>query len=134
MKAGSIGEIPPSTRRNRGFSALTASAARLTIEAKLRHSGSSSKFQCERLLGSFQSITASITMTPPVADVHFVFRMARDVEARAAQHGLAAGLVRNPPIGRVVRVLLLHEVHCRVARILKDGGLGKIVVGGKRQN
>src|SRR5688572_18377325 len=60
MNAASIGEMPPSTRNSAGFSTDTASAASVTMSAKVRHSGSTSNAQCDLLLGSFQNITASI--------------------------------------------------------------------------
>src|SRR5437899_7996899 len=107
---GSMGEMPPSARRRAVFSALTASAASLTICAYCLHSGSSSKFQCDRLFGSFQSITASTTAFRPPADVDLRLRMFQDLEACTAQHGFAAGTVGNPPVGGVVRVAVLHEV------------------------
>ena len=41
--------------------------------------------------------------------------MIDDREAGTAQHGFRARAVGNPPVGRVVRVLVLDEVHHRVA-------------------
>src|SRR5689334_17090556 len=111
MKSGSIGEIPPSTRRTRGLSARTASAARFTIPANWVHPWSIVKSQCERLFGSFQSITASTTRVSPPADIDFVLGMIGDLEPRASQHRFGAGTIRNPPVRRVVRVSLLHEIH-----------------------
>ena len=61
MNSGSIGEMPPSTRTTSELSQRTACAARTAMEAKIRQSGSASKSQWDRLLGSFQSITASTT-------------------------------------------------------------------------
>src|SRR3954468_15560907 len=51
--------MPPSTFVRRGFSAGTASLARFTICANKLQSGSTSKSQCDLLLGSFQNITES---------------------------------------------------------------------------
>src|SRR5690606_11879145 len=66
MKAGSIGEMPPSTRGRREFSAAIARAARIAMSEKVRHSGSrSTKSQCDLLFGSFQRITASIKRQSP---------------------------------------------------------------------
>jgi hypothetical protein len=59
-KHGSIGEMPPKTVRTREVSAFTAWPARFTMREKMLQFWSSSKFQCDRLFGSFQSITASI--------------------------------------------------------------------------
>ena len=96
--------MPPSTRGSRGFSAAIASPASLAISAKRAQSGSSSKSQCDLLLGSFQSITASIIAPPPsldrphairpgsslpAADVDLLLRVVDDVEAGAAQHASA---------------------------------------------
>src|ERR1051326_3568532 len=64
MKAGSMGEIPPRRRGKPGTSLFTALAAALVMAAKIFHSGSISKSQCDLLFGSFQSITASITRWP----------------------------------------------------------------------
>src|SRR6185437_12252586 len=59
MNSGSIGEIPPSTRVMAGRSAAMAWQAPMIICAKAHQSGSCSRSQCERLFGSFQSMTAS---------------------------------------------------------------------------
>src|SRR5206468_12762979 len=123
--SGSMGEMPPSTRRSLGFTALIASHDALTIAAKIRHPGSISKFQCERLFGSFQSITASTTRRPPFADVDLRLGMRRDLEPGAAQHGLGAGAVGNPPVGGIVRIAVLHKVQHWVSGILVFFGLGK---------
>src|SRR5262245_8119310 len=64
MKLGSIGEIPPSTRGRSGFSLRMARAAAITILANNFHSGSILKSQCDKLLGSFHSITASTIHAP----------------------------------------------------------------------
>jgi hypothetical protein len=60
MKPGSMGEMPPSTRVSPGRSARTAPEAAWTVRAKIRHPSSTSKSQCDLLLGSFQNLTASI--------------------------------------------------------------------------
>src|SRR5436305_13581092 len=59
MNLGSMGEIPPNTILRSGLTFRMAEAASRTISANLRQSGSRWKSQCERLLGSFHSITAS---------------------------------------------------------------------------
>ena len=99
-----MGEMPPKTRRKRGFSALTASAAAFTSRAYTLQPGSISKFQCDRLFGSFQNMTASTTGVPPSTDVDFLFRMVLDLEPCAAQHGLRARTIGNPPVSRIMRV------------------------------
>src|SRR5215468_1858063 len=75
-------------------------------------SGSSSKFQCDRLFGSFQNIAASSMRTPSAADVDLLLGLVEDFESSAAQHRFGAGPVGDPPIGGIVRVALLDEVHC----------------------
>src|SRR5258708_16843340 len=64
MKLGSIGEIPPKTIGNPGFSRRTAWLAAITIAANRFQSGSSLKSQWERLLGSFHNISASTIHSP----------------------------------------------------------------------
>src|SRR3954447_3331183 len=56
----SIGDMPPSTCLSDAFSARTASDASFTMSAYADQSGSSSRSQCDLLLGSFQNLTASI--------------------------------------------------------------------------
>src|SRR3954467_6624154 len=116
MKRASIGEIPPRLRGREGATLLTASAASTVISENTCHSGSSSKSQCERLFGSFQSITASTGMDAFLAaDVDLVLGMIDDTEAAAAQHRFDAGAVRNPPVRRILSVLFLDEIHQRIA-------------------
>src|SRR5262249_53607082 len=64
MKFGSMGEIPPSTSGSPGFSLRIARLAAITISANRFQSGSSLKSQWDRLLGSFQSISASTIHFP----------------------------------------------------------------------
>src|SRR5947199_4252020 len=105
MKSGSIGEIPPRTQVMLLFDARTASAARRVMSENVCHSGSSSKSQCERLFGSFQSITASTGMDVFLpADVDLILRVIDDAEAAAAQHRFYAGAVRNPPVRRILSI------------------------------
>src|SRR5690349_15483522 len=119
MKAGSMGEMPPSTRVSAGRSAWMAAPARRVMAPNRFHSGSISKSQWERLLGSFHSMTASTMFVgsrggvgglclgqPGVvfAQEDLGLRVSRDGEARAAHHGLEAGAVRDPPVGRIARV------------------------------
>src|SRR4051812_24013354 len=99
-----------------------AAAESRTISAKRVQPRSISKFQCDRLFGSFQSITASTTRPsssrgiyraivlgrrPPAADEHLRLGTIRDGEAGAAQHRFHAAAVRHPPVRRVARVLAL---------------------------
>src|SRR5579872_4525541 len=127
-KSGSIGEMPPSTRRTFEFSARTASQARFTICAYALHPGSISKFQWERLFGSFQSITESTTGLTPLADVHFLFRMIDDGKTCAAQHRFRAGAIGNPPVGGIVRVSLFHKVHRRIRGLFENRSLPEAIV------
>jgi len=70
MNAGSIGEIPPSTRATDACSARIACQAVFSIRVKIDQSGSSSKSQCKRSLGSFHTITAStMRLALPVPEV-----------------------------------------------------------------
>src|SRR4051812_36423331 len=55
-----MGDIPPRTFGSPGRSAAIACDADLVIAPNIRHSLSISKSQCDRLLGSFHSMTASI--------------------------------------------------------------------------
>src|SRR5690349_10666583 len=100
-KPGSIGDIPPSTRRSAGRSAFTALAASFTMSPKMVQPGSISKFQWDRLFGSFQNITASTIRRSP-AHVDLFFGMVENLEPGAAQHGFRAGAVGNPPVGGIV--------------------------------
>src|SRR4051812_13636486 len=131
MKSGSIGEMPPRTQVMLLFDERTASAASRVMSENVRHSGSSSKSQCDRLFGSFQSITASTGMDVFLAaDVDLALGMIDDAEAAAAQHRLDARAVRNPPVRRILRVLLLDEIHQRIAVALKHRVIPeRIVVG-----
>src|SRR3954454_8932655 len=120
MKSGSIGEMPPRTQGMLLFDERTASAASRVMSENVRHSGSSSKSQCDRLFGSFQSITASTGMDVFLAaDVDLALGMIDDAEAAAAQHRLDARAVRNPPVRRILRVFFLDEIHQRIAVALK---------------
>src|SRR3954452_4505396 len=131
MKSGSIGEMPPRTQVMLPFEVRTASAASRVISENVRHSGSSSKSQCDKLFGSFQSITASTGMDVFLAaDVDLALGMIDDTEAAAAQHRLHAGAVRNPPVRRIFRILFLDEIHQRIAVALEHRVIPeRIVVG-----
>src|SRR5689334_12119229 len=124
INLGSIGEIPPSTIFSSGLTVRMAEAASTTISENLRQSGSRWKSQCERLLGSFHSITASTMqvlsflflscefsskfqvhdITPiamgglRLADPGLMLRMRDDSQACAPQHGFGGAPVRDPPI------------------------------------
>src|SRR3546814_17688741 len=104
MNAGSIGDRPPSTRKMWGFSAAIAGPASVVIAANRSHSGSISGSQWDLLLGSFQILTASITIPLPLArperidristvgtpgqaaQTNFLFGMRQDFEPRHPQH------------------------------------------------
>src|SRR5579871_463856 len=128
MNPASMGEMPPSTRRSRGLSVCTASEASLTISAYVFQPGSISKFQCDRLLGSFHSITASITAQSPSTEVNLLFRPVENLKPGAAQHGFQAGAVGNPPVRWIVAVPLLDEVQRRIARSRKDIGFAERII------
>src|SRR6476661_2886034 len=125
-KFGSMGEIPPRTIFRRGLTRRIACEAAFAISANIRHSGSILKSQWDRLLGSFQSITAS-TMRDLLA--HLVFGvtgdlpvehvaagtqitsgtahpclglgMSHQIQAGTAQHAFHGCRVGNPPVGGV---------------------------------
>src|SRR5690349_18697201 len=142
MNDGSMGEMPPSTRVRRGFSAATASVASLIMPANLVHPGSISKSQCDLLFGSFQNITASITLNllqlvrriEHAAVVHapanedLCFRMRNDFEVRATQHRFETRTIWYPPVRRIATETLLDEIHLRKLPILKDLLLPKLVI------
>src|SRR5438270_216435 len=118
MKFGSMGEMPPSTMGISGFTLRMARDAAMTILEKMFQFGSRSRFQCDMLLGSFQSITASTiprllnsSVEFHVEDVLAIarsilgfanerFRIGRahDVKAGTAQHSHSATAVGNKPI------------------------------------
>ena len=54
--------------------------------------------------------------------------MSHDFKARAAQHRLAAGAVRHPPVGRVGGVVVLDEVQLRIFRAIERLGLPERIV------
>src|SRR5215813_2245688 len=147
MKWGSMGEMPPSTSGSSGFSRRMAVAAATTISANIFQSGSSLKSQCERLFGSFHSMTAS-TMHAPLhnswarlqgarqfvvqnvlavpgdmrrlADPGFLLRMGRDCQARTAQHCFHGSAIGDPPVGGIARILVLNKVHAGKVPITED--------------
>src|SRR3954453_21432351 len=98
--------------------------ARIAISANRVQPGSSSRSQCDLLLGSFQILAASIMAGSPrridravglrplaaPAEIDLRFGMRRDGESGAAQHGLDAAAIWNPPVGRIVGVAVLDEV------------------------
>src|SRR5437867_2764701 len=127
MKLGSMGEMPPNTRLSPGFSAATAREAPLTMPAKIFQPGSRWKSQCERLFGSFQNITASIT-NPPLANEDFLLGTVDDLETGAAQHGFRAGAVRDPPVGVIARIRMLNEKHPGKRGPIEDFAIGERVV------
>src|SRR4051794_28824958 len=118
---GSIGEMPPRTRGSPGASVAIASPARRAMVAKRDQSGSSSRSQCDLLLGSFHSIAASIILqSSPLtarlrwidgaegcrglgrpAHKNFLLGIGLDHKAGAAQHRGGAGTVGDPPVGVV---------------------------------
>src|SRR3954462_289268 len=116
--------------------------ARIAISANLVQPGSSSRSQCDLLLGSFQILAASIMAGSPrripravglrplaaPAQVDFLFRVRGDSESGAAQHGLDAAAIRNPPVGRIVGVAVLDEVQLRIVVAIELVGGPEIVI------
>src|SRR2546421_13097400 len=109
-----MGEMPPSTWGMSGLTSRTARDASLTILANLNHSGSTSKSQCDLLLGSFQKVTASIIVKKLLfagpAEKNLRLGVRHQLIAGAAQHGFETGPVWNPPISPVASVGMLDEV------------------------
>src|SRR5690606_27771039 len=149
MNAGSIGEIPPSTRGSPGATSPIAIPVAVARSANLSQPGSISGSQCDLLFGSFQIIAASIMVRPPrriagsgakfrigtrrpPADVNLLFRTGDDFKTRAPQHGLGTGAIGYPPIGPVIRVFMLDEMEFRIIRIVEMTRGPEIVIGGHR--
>src|SRR5579862_6033472 len=98
--------MPPRAIFKCGLTLRMACAANTAISANLRQSGSNLKSQCDKLLGSFQSMTASIMIfsgslessahfeieyvvsvacdLARMANPCFFFRMCDDVKARTS--------------------------------------------------
>src|SRR5438270_7999218 len=79
-------------------------------------------------------MTASTTAIAPLADVDLVLGMLNNLKARAAQHGLGAGAIWDPPVGGVVRVAVLDEVHRGIGGVLENAGLPEWVVALERRD
>ena len=107
-----------------------ASPAHRAMRENFDQSGSTSKSQCDLLLGSFHSITASIIRQSPArpprarlrdrqllvaspggraADKHFFFGIAFDHEPGTAQNRRCASAVGDPPVGVVTGIAMLDE-------------------------
>src|SRR4051812_42375407 len=97
-----------------------ASEASITIRENIFQSGSSSKFQCERLFGSFQSIAASTMILSSFADVNFIRWIAHNLEAGTPQHGLHARTIGNPPVCWIVGIAAFDKVHNGITRAIKN--------------
>src|SRR6266404_4571116 len=108
MKFGSIGDIPPRAIGRPGFSRRIAFDAVITISAKIFQSGSILKSQCERLLGSFHSITASTMLF-----LRDLLRSPTDQPTRCPQ-------ARDP---RCTGPRELHQQECRSRSLVPDGRL-----------
>src|SRR2546423_1908780 len=83
------------------------------------------------LFGGIDRIGAFLQLSP-TANEDFLLRMLQNVKTGAAKHRFGAGAVRNPPIGWVAGITLLHEMKARVAGPLKNFGLPKVIVIFKR--
>src|SRR3546814_9751404 len=148
MNAGSIGDRPPSTRKMWGFSAAIAGPASVVIAANRSHSGSISGSQWDLLLGSFQILTASITIPLPLArperidristvgtpghaaQINFLFGMRQDFEPRTPQHCRCACGIGSPPVRRVPGIALLDEVQLGISGVIEMADLGEIIIRG----
>src|SRR5690242_21961122 len=62
------------------------------------------------------------------AYVYLFFRMIDDLETSAAQHRLDTCAIRNPPVGGIIRVALLDEIHRRVAGLVEDVALPERII------
>src|SRR5919198_2179434 len=149
INIGSMGEMPPSTRSTYGFSAATACAAIVIMCAKICQSGSSSKAQCDLLLGSFQNIIASIMVLLPqagfrpgridgarpvrqfltAANKHFFLGMTDDLKTSTAQEGLGAGPIRDPVVGGIASIRLFEKVQAGKTGLVENIGFPKRVIG-----
>src|SRR5579884_1393392 len=146
-----MGEIPPSTIFTSGLTLRMARAPAIASSANIFQSGSILKSQCDRLFGSFHSITASTMFSPaevlqrarqlkienvlPIplhapgfADPGLCLRVRHDFQPRAAQHRLGRGYVRNPPVRRIVSVLVLDEVHRWKIKVLENLFIPEVIV------
>jgi hypothetical protein len=65
----------------------------------------------------------------PAAEIDLVFRLGLDTKAGGAKHGFDASSVGNPPVGLVVGVAVLDEVHLGVAGLVEGSRGVKVVVG-----
>ena len=63
------------------------------------------------------------------ADVDFIFRLRLNRETRGAQHRFDTCAVRHPPVGLVVRIAVLDEVHLRIAGVVEMYLGMKVVIG-----
>ena len=70
----------------------------------------------------------------PAAQVDFVFGMCVDCKACRAQHGFDTCAIGNPPIGFVMRIELLNEMHFWVAGLIKVSFGAEIVIRLNRDN
>src|SRR5260370_20985505 len=153
MKCESMGEMPPSTRGNSGFSRRSVRVGAITMSENCFQAGSILKSQCDRLLGSFHSITASTIHAPGRAGVlksarEFLFKdalaffrylagkanpcfrlgMGFDLQAGAAQHCFHAAMVWNPPVCRISGILFFDEVHAGKIRAPKNVFVPEVII------
>src|SRR5258708_3292183 len=63
-----------------------------------------------------------------MTEINLRLRMTGDLKAGTAQHGFDTGAVRDPPIGRIVGVSTLDEVHFGVAGTLENLGVPEVVI------
>jgi hypothetical protein len=59
-------------------------------------------------------------LLPPFADIDFSLRVADNLKSGTPQHGLDAGAIRNPPVGRVAGVAMLDKVRYGIPRLVEN--------------
>ncbi len=74
--------------------------------------------------------TRALVVRDGAADEYLLLGMRRDLKAGASQHRFGARAIRNPPVRRVLGVLMLDEIHPRVRGMLEVIGIGERIVAG----
>jgi hypothetical protein len=64
----------------------------------------------------------------PTAEIDLIFRLGLDTKAGGAKHGFDASPIGNPPVGLVVGVAVLDEVHLGVAGLVEGRRSVEVVV------
>src|SRR3954464_12486618 len=58
----------------------------------------------------------------PAAKIDLILRLRLDSKAGRAKHSLNTGSVGNPPVGLVMGIAVLDEVHLRIPGLVKRSG------------